>query len=96
MLEDFDARIQGLRESLAKGGMEALPVVSAILGGQRLAVTRTPEGRWELRGKAAVGAFYGDREVRRSQVVPNVVSLGKTTIAHRHAPAEHEAHERPG
>jgi DNA invertase Pin-like site-specific DNA recombinase len=73
LLADFDARVMGLRETLARGGLAALPVMQAILGGQRLTVTRTPEGRWELRGKGAVGALYRDREARWSQALSFLV-----------------------
>jgi DNA invertase Pin-like site-specific DNA recombinase len=56
-LEDFDGRIRALRETLAAGGLGALPAIQAILGGERLTATRTPDGRWDLRGKA-VRVYY--------------------------------------
>jgi DNA invertase Pin-like site-specific DNA recombinase len=65
LLEDFDGRIRGLRDTLAAGGLGALPAIQAILGDQRLTATRTPDGRWDLRGKA-VSVFY---QARGSQVV---------------------------
>jgi hypothetical protein len=70
LLADFDARVGDLRATLARGGLAALPVVQAILGGQRLTVIRTPAGRWELRGKSAVPVFA---QVCRSQVVSFLV-----------------------
>jgi site-specific DNA recombinase len=66
LLEDFDGRIRGLRETLAAGGLGALPVIQAILGGQRLTAIRTPDGCWELRGKGGVPVYY---QARRSQAV---------------------------
>jgi site-specific DNA recombinase len=66
LLEDFDGRIRGLRETLAAGGLGALPVIQAILGDQRLTAIRTPDGCWELRGKGGVPVYF---QARRNQIV---------------------------
>jgi site-specific DNA recombinase len=70
LLAGFEARVRTLRETLARGGLAALPVVQALLGGQRLTVTRTPDGRWDLRGKSVAPVFA---QVCRNQVVTIVV-----------------------
>ena len=70
LLEDFDGRMRGLRDTLAAGGLGALPALQAILGNQRLTAIRTPDGCWELRGKAGVPVYY---QARGSQVVSFLV-----------------------
>jgi hypothetical protein len=53
LLANFDARVADLRATLAKGGIEALPAVAAILQDQRLTAHRRSDGRWDLRGEAS-------------------------------------------
>jgi hypothetical protein len=67
LLEDFDGRMRGLRDTLAAGDLGALPAIQAILGNQRLTALRTPDGCWELRGKAGVAVYF---QARGSQVAP--------------------------
>ncbi len=69
LLADFDGRIRGLRDTLAAGGLAALPVIQALLGDRRLTATRLPDGRWQLSGKAA-NVFA---QVCRSQTVSILV-----------------------
>jgi DNA invertase Pin-like site-specific DNA recombinase len=101
LLTGFDARVAELRSTLAKGGVEALPAVDAILHGQRLLADRRPDGRWDLRGD---GDLLAVAEVGSNQkMAPQsplwtitgmqqaVGDLGVTFVAYKASVAKAEA-----
>jgi hypothetical protein len=55
VLKELEERVLGLRELLARGRLEALPAVQAILGGERFTATKI-EGGWHL--EARVSSVY--------------------------------------
>ena len=63
VLERLEARVDELRAGLAQGGIDALPAVANLLGGERLDATRREDGKWELNGEGfPIRVFYGDSE----------------------------------
>jgi hypothetical protein len=59
VLRNLEARILDLRGTLSRGGIEALPAVAEIMGGERFTATRTPDG-WVLESRIS-RAFLFDK-----------------------------------
>ncbi len=63
VLATLEARVDELRDGLRKGGIEALPALEDLLGGDRLTATRREDGRWDLAGEAdPIKVFYAGTE----------------------------------
>ncbi|MGH7295365.1 MAG: recombinase family protein [Polyangiaceae bacterium] len=57
ILGEAERRVHELRDVLAKGGIEALPAVRAIMGDEKFKAKRTPEG-WAIKARISTAHVY--------------------------------------
>jgi Recombinase len=79
LLAGFDARVAELRATLARGGMDAMPAVAAILQGQRLTAHRRPDKRWDLRGETDLLVVVEVVTNQKAKIHGTVPAAGTTT-----------------
>ena len=73
ILHDLEARILGLRATLNEGGIEALPAVATIMGGERLTATRSPEG-WVLEGRVSRAFLFDKAGTKQKKAIKGNVT----------------------
>lgn len=58
ILDEAERRVMALRETLARGGVAAIPAVEAILGPEKFTATRAEGGGWQLTATVATAHLY--------------------------------------
>jgi site-specific DNA recombinase len=57
ILEEANKRVAEIRDALARGGVEAIPAVAAIMGDEKFKVTRVAEG-WRLQARISAANLF--------------------------------------
>jgi DNA invertase Pin-like site-specific DNA recombinase len=80
ILDEAERRVHQLRDALAKGGIEAMPAVQAIMGNERFKATKIPEG-WKIKARISTANVYEVSSTQRRSSGGNYEQLWTVDLA---------------